>query len=198
MNQTCPGEKTPLQVLFEKHYEDLVPYLFVMLGSLAEAREVAQDAFESMQRRYQAEPVFFPRALLFRVATNFALMALRRRRLHMRHFGAQADLSESLFVPDHGRLPEDEVAANELSEHIAAVVKQLIPSQRKVFVMAHIQGKPRKEIAAALGISEKRVDKRMTRALKHCREELAKRGIDLGCIVLAVSAFLVEYSDLLH
>ncbi len=46
--------------------------------------------------------------------------------------------------------------------------------------MAHVQGKPRKEIAASLGISEKRVDKRMTQALKACRDRLCSQGIDLG------------------
>ncbi|MGH8300789.1 MAG: sigma factor-like helix-turn-helix DNA-binding protein [Steroidobacteraceae bacterium] len=43
-----------------------------------------------------------------------------------------------------------------------------------------MQGKPRKEIAAALGISEKRVDKRMTKALRACRERLSSQGIDVA------------------
>jgi RNA polymerase sigma factor (sigma-70 family) len=70
--------------------------------------------------------------------------------------------------------------ADQIGQHLANVIKSLRPNLRKVFVMAHVQGKPRREIAAALGISEKRVDKRMTKALKACRDRLASQGIDLA------------------
>jgi DNA-directed RNA polymerase specialized sigma24 family protein len=45
--------------------------------------------------------------------------------------------------------------------------------------MAHVQGIPRKDIAEQLGISLKRVDKRMTKALRLLRERMESFGIDL-------------------
>ncbi len=155
----------------------LLAYLTQMLGRADLAREVAQDAYEKLQRIYRPEQLQFPRAALFKIATNFALMRLRRRRLESRLFAGPAGLEE---VPDHHLGPERTVLADQIREHLVQVIKGLRPTLREVFVMAHVQGESRKEIAGRLGISEKRVDKRMTRALKQCRMKLSSQGIDLA------------------
>jgi RNA polymerase sigma-70 factor (ECF subfamily) len=104
-------------------------------------------------------------------------MQLRRRRLENALIMGSAGMDE---VPDHRMGPDRQAMADQIGQHLANAIKELRPNLRKVFVMAHVQGKPRKEIAAALGISEKRVDKRMTKALKACRARLSSRGIDLA------------------
>jgi RNA polymerase sigma factor (sigma-70 family) len=58
-------------------------------------------------------------------------------------------------------------------------IKELPANLRTVLVMAHVQGIPRKDIAEQLGISLKRVDKRMTKALRTLRERMESFGIDL-------------------
>lgn len=63
-------------------------------------------------------------------------------------------------------------------EQLAAAIIGLPRNLRAVFVMANVQGKSRGEIAATLGISERRVDRRKTKALRLCRERLLSRGID--------------------
>jgi RNA polymerase sigma factor (sigma-70 family) len=163
--------------LCRTHEAQLLAYLTQMLGRLDIAREVAQDAFERMHRTYRPEQVVFPRAMLFKVATNFALMQLRRRRLESAMITGSAGMEE---VPDERMGPDRQAIADQIGQHLTKVIKDLRPNLRKVFVMAHVQGKPRKDIAAALGISEKRVDKRMTQALKACRDRLSSEGIDLA------------------
>jgi len=163
--------------LCRTHEAQLLAYLTQMLGTRDIAREVAQDAFEKMHRIYRPDQVLFPRAMLFKVATNFALMHLRRRRLESAVIIGSAGMEE---VPDHRLGPDRQAMADQIGRHLTNVINDLRPNLRKVFVMAHVQGKPRKEIAAALGISEKRVDKRMTKALKVCRDRLSSQGIDLA------------------
>lgn len=68
---------------------------------------------------------------------------------------------------------------SELAEHVAAAIIGLPTRLRTVFVLAHVQQMPRSEIAAVLGISDRRVDRRMVRALVACRNALEGRGIDL-------------------
>lgn len=68
--------------------------------------------------------------------------------------------------------------ADLIRQHIVAVVKELRPRLRQVFVMAHVQGKSRAEITAELGISGRSLDRRMTKALEACRVGLASRGVD--------------------
>ena len=175
-----PGPGRPdefVERLCRTHEAQLLAYLTQMLGRPDIAREVAQDAFEKMHRMYRPDQVLFPRAMLFKVATNFALMHLRRRRLESAMIMGSAGMEE---VPDHRLGPDRQAMVEQIGQHLTNVIKGLRPNLRKVFVMAHVQGKPRKEIAAALGISEKRVDKRMTKALKACRDRLSSQGIDLA------------------
>lgn len=70
------------------------------------------------------------------------------------------------------------LSADEYGARLVIAIKALRLSHRKVFVMAHVQGRPRSEIAAVLGISEARLDKCMTKALKAVRDHLGARGID--------------------
>ncbi len=163
--------------LCRTHEAQLLAYLTQMLGRPEVAREVAQDTFERMHRTYRPEQVMFPRAMLFKVATNFALMHLRRRRLENAMITGSAGMEE---VPDQRVGPDRQAMADQIWLHLTNVIKSLRPNLRNVFVMAHVQGKPRREIAVALGISEKRVDKCMTKALKACRERLSSQGIDLA------------------
>jgi RNA polymerase sigma factor (sigma-70 family) len=71
-----------------------------------------------------------------------------------------------------------ELMADLIRQHIVAVIKELRPRLRQVVVMAHVQGKSRAEISAELGISERSLDRRMTKALEACRAGLASRGVD--------------------
>lgn len=162
--------------LCRTHEAQLLAYLTQMLGRADLAREVAQDAYEKLHQMYRPEQLEFPRAMLFKIATNFALMRLRRRRLESTLFAGPAGLEK---IPDRAMGPERAVLAEQIGRCLAQVIKGLRPSWREVFVMAHVQGRSRKEIAGRLGISEKRVDKRMTRALKQCRMKLSSQGIDL-------------------
>ena len=67
----------------------------------------------------------------------------------------------------------------DLSDHVAAAIIGLPMHLRRVFVMAHVQRRTRGDIAAALGISERRVERWLVKALVACRESLAARGVDL-------------------
>lgn len=64
-------------------------------------------------------------------------------------------------------------------EQLAAVIIGLPRNLRVVFVMAHLLRQSHREIADALGISEGRVERRLTKALRMCRERLIRRGVEL-------------------
>ena len=171
------GTEAFFEQLCRAHEAQLLAYLTQMLGRADLAREVAQDTYEQLHRIYRPDQVLFPRAMLFKVATNFALMHLRRRRLESAVLAGPGGMET---VADEASGPDRQVMAEQLAQRLAAVIQNLSAPLRAVFVLAHVQGKSRKEIAAQLGISERRVDKRMTRALKQCRMQLSSQGIDLA------------------
>ena len=82
-------------------------------------------------------------------------------------------------VPDEAASPDKRAIADEINERLVQTIKELRPNLRVVLVMAHVQGIARKDIAEQLGISLKRVDKRMTKALRTLRERMESFGIDL-------------------
>jgi RNA polymerase sigma-19 factor, ECF subfamily len=168
-----------IEGLCRSYQAPLHSYLTQMIGNPDIARELAQESFEQVHRTYRSGEVMFPRAMLYRVATNIARMHLRRRRIERRYWGEAVDMEYAAeVVVDHNSPPADhEVLAEQIGRGIAAAIKGLRPTLRSVFVMAHLQGRSRREIAAELGVSEKRVDKRMSRALRACRELLASLGI---------------------
>lgn len=164
-----------LEQLYREHEVPLLQYLTRMLGTPDLAREVAQDTYEKLHTSYRADEVMFPRAVLFKIATNTALMRLRRARLEASIISGPAGMDE---VADEAPPPERYAIADEVNRRLVEVIKALRPTLRTVFVMAYVQGVARKEIAERLGLTLKRVDKRLTQALKECRERLAAFGID--------------------
>src|SRR5215469_6285798 len=83
------------------HGAQLENYLTQMVGSPEIARELAQDSFAKVHKAYRPEQVLYPRALLFRVATNFALMHLRRRRLERALMGEAKDIGQAEEEADY-------------------------------------------------------------------------------------------------
>ena len=167
-----------LRRTYEKPLQD---YLTQLVGSTDVAQTLSQDSFERVRKTcLEEETIPFPRAFLFKVATDFAL----------RHFRAK---SLRRLVPEAAASQEDTPDAstrfihfppkantNHLSACLVDAIKALRPGLREVFVLANVQGVPREEIAARLSLSAAQVDWRMTQSLKTVRGRLEAKGIDLA------------------
>lgn len=167
-----------LERLYRANEGQLEAYLTQMVGSAEIAQELVGDSFARV-RVSPPDPTAFPRAALFRVATNAALLYLRKQRAERMGLEAAMESDETAWVARSDRVRQGrQLSADEYGASLVIAIKALRLAHRKVFVMAHVKGKPRKDIAAELGISEARVDKRMTKALKAVRDHLSARGID--------------------
>ncbi|MBQ7531252.1 MAG: RNA polymerase sigma-70 factor [Paludibacteraceae bacterium] len=80
------------------------------------------------------------------------------------------------YVLQHGSELSTEQESSQDARSIEAYLKQMVenmpPMRKKVFIMSRYEHKPNKEIAAALGISEKTVEVHITLALRELRERL--------------------------
>jgi len=180
MESTMRTQRSFVASLCLAYEAQLVDYPHQMLGNRERAGEIAHESFAALDAAVLPEKLPFPRAALFQVATSFALMELRRRRLATAGVIDSAGLEE---VPECRISPDRQANADQLADHLAKVIKALRPTYRNVFVMTHGKGMTRKEVSAALGISEKRVSYLMTKSLKICRERLSARGLDLADMV---------------
>jgi RNA polymerase sigma-19 factor, ECF subfamily len=175
METSTPGDS---QDRLRFNYEgQLIEYLAQILGTASDACELARNSFAALEAAYPLRLPQFPKAALFGIATSLALRMLHRRRASetkLQPKDMAADLEMSAPCTDRGR----QVTPEEVSQPIAEAIRELPPPLRTVFIMAHLQGKHRIEIAAALGIPVKRVDRRLTKALSTCRRYLSSREID--------------------
>lgn len=142
-----------------------------MLGS-ADAADVAHEAF---LRVYAAE-------LGNRTTLSSSLLTVTAQRLALNVIRNQTRRATELVgdVESLGVLSSDDPAAGLEAGELAASLEAAIaamPSQcRRVFQLRKIEGRSHAEIAVALGIAPKTIERHLTKALRICRERLAADG----------------------
>lgn len=173
----------PLDV-FDAHRRLLFSVAYRMLGSVADAEDVVQDAW----LRWSAadrEDVADPRAYLVRVTTRLAIdrsgSARARRESYVGPWLPEPLLTGRDAVAA-APAPADPTAAAELGEEVSlallVVLETLSPAERAVFVLREVFGLPVAEVAAALGRGEAAVRQMAHRAREHVRSRRPRFDAD--------------------
>lgn len=156
--------------LFSEHNRTLIAFLSSRLDSLAEAQEVAQEAYVRLLRLEHPEQVGFLRAYLFRIASNLAVDRLRQRN------GRDTDQDEPLAELFEEWLtapaPERRVLAADQLRIVREALRELPRKTSAAFVMHAIEGRGFDAIAQVMQLSERMVRYHVARAMAHCRERL--------------------------
>ena len=154
------------EAVFFQYAKDLKRYLFLKFQDLESAEDVVQETFLKLWKNCREVSPEKVRSYLFTLANN-AFLDIKKHEKVVRNFAKRND--EVKFTSE---TPEFLMIEEEFLEKIEQAVAGLPPKQREVFVMAKIEKKKYKEIAAELGISVKAVEKRMTAALAQIREKI--------------------------
>ena len=163
------GEAHAAQVagLFREHNRALIAFLSSRLDSIAEAQEVAQEAYVRLLRLENPEQVGFLRAYLFRIASNLAVDRLRQR--NVRADAAEDELFEAwLDTP----VPERRALAVDQLRLVREALRELPRKTSAAFVMHAIEGQGFDAIARTMKLTERMVRYHVARAMAHCRARL--------------------------
>jgi RNA polymerase sigma-70 factor (ECF subfamily) len=138
-----------------------------ILGSWADAEDVAQDVFIRLHRH----GLSFPddgslNSWLYRVTVNRAIDRSRSVR-------PQDALTE---VSSHDPSAETELLRTEQKRLLMAALGTLPPKERAAVVLREIEGISTADVAAALGSSEETVRSQVSRAIARLRKLLNKEG----------------------
>jgi RNA polymerase sigma-70 factor (TIGR02957 family) len=158
---------------FDRHRRLLFSVAYQMLGSVADAEDVVQDAWLRWSAADRAD-VIDERAYLVRIVSRLALDRLDSARARRESYVGPW-LPEPLLT---GRAPvasappaADPEDAAELGEQVSlallVVLETLSPAERAVFVLREAFGMSTAEVAAALGRSEAAVRQMTHRAREH-------------------------------
>lgn len=163
------GDRAALDEIVNANWFPLVTYIQSFLDAPDPAEDVAQETFLRLWRgRRRWDPAGTVNGLLYRIARNLAIDALRRRKV--RH----------LWLSKHGGIhdsapptsPESDVEEMEISAAVIRAVERLPPRRREVFKLVRFSNLSYHNVAAALGVSEQTVANHMSAALADLRRDL--------------------------
>ncbi|GGV56117.1 RNA polymerase sigma24 factor [Streptomyces longisporoflavus] len=167
--------------VFEEHRPVLMGVAYRMLGRVADAEDVVQEAWLRWSAADQ-EQVREPRAYLVRVTTRLAIDRLRH--VQSRRESYVGPWLPEPLVTDYGpTVPdtaEQAVLADSVSIAVLVVLESLSPLERAVFVLREAFGFPFSEIAATLDRGEPAVRQLAARARKHVDEGKPRYTVDPG------------------
>lgn len=149
-----------------------------MLNNDQDAEDILQETFI---KAYKALPRFDGRSSLstwlYRIATNEALMLLRRRKrieLSIEQPFDQGDEDvEPMEIVDFCCLPEQELISTEARAHMDQAITGLPHSLRLVFLLREIEGLSTRETGEILDLSDTAVKTRLSRARLRLRQDLS-------------------------
>jgi RNA polymerase sigma-70 factor (ECF subfamily) len=165
--------------VFEEHRPFLLGVAYRMLGRVADAEDVVQDAWLRWSAADRTD-VREPRAYLVRVTTRLALDRLAR--IKARHETYVGPWLPEPYVTDFGDTVQDTaeraVLADSVSLAVLVVLESLSPLERAVFVLREAFGYPYAEIAAVLERTESAVRQLAGRARRHVDERRPRYEVD--------------------
>ena len=201
-------------------FEDLRPLLFSiayrMLGSVAEAEDIVQDAFLRYHRvlTEHAGEIESPKAYLSAVTTRLAIDHLNSARVRKESYIGEwmpEPLLTDETAPDAARHVED---ADSLSMAFLLLLERLSPVERAVFLLHDVFDYGYDEVAGIVGKNEDNCRQLAVRARRHVdahkprfeasrrkRDELAARFFDavgegdVAGLVELLAADVVVYGD---
>lgn len=151
--------------LFEARGADLLRFLRQRLGSIADARDIAQETYLRFIRLSDPARIDNPEAYLFRIASNL----LWEHKLRERNLSEQAPLEEIATVE---RTPFDLTLSAQTGEKLKLALNAL-PSLQRAILVLHLRDEfTCSDISAQTGLSASMVKKHLNHALTFCRRRL--------------------------
>jgi len=148
-----------------------------MLGNAQDAEDMLQETFlkaHNALRGFEKRSSLY--TWLYRIATNEALMMLRRRKSEF-HFDyepvTQEEAENGEEVVDWCCLPEKEFISEETRSELTRAAVKLSNALRMVFLLRDVRGFSTRETAEILQVNEEVVKTRLVRARVKLRDELS-------------------------
>lgn len=177
IDQLIAGDRHAFSELVDRTSAKIYALGLRMLGNEQDAEDMLQETF---LKAFKALPTFEKRSAiftwLFRIATNEALMLLRKRKSATNLVELEKDDEQDdapMEIVDWCCMPEEEMVSNETRAVLNEAAQNLSPALRLVFLLRDVDGFSIADTAEILNISEDAVKTRLVRARMKLREDLS-------------------------
>ncbi|WP_268223447.1 RNA polymerase sigma factor [Sinomicrobium oceani] len=163
-NDPVCSEKTYIS-LYNTYAKKLNNFVYYKCGDSKEAEDIVQESFVRLWKNCDNVPLEKARSFLFTVANNLFLNIVAHRKVVL-HYAREKPVG----IDEES--PQFVLEEKEYMDKLQTAISNLSEAQRTAFLMNRIDGLKYTEIAEALGISVKAVEKRIHKALVSLRNEI--------------------------
>ncbi|NOQ35620.1 MAG: sigma-70 family RNA polymerase sigma factor [Methylococcaceae bacterium] len=153
--------------LFRDHRQMLVAFLFNRVHCPDTALDLTQEVFFRLLRKMTLEHSDSLPSYLLRTAERLAIDHIRQQ---AQPKNSALPLDDNIVCPQ--LLPDELAELREQCERLLETIASIPSKYRTVFLLRKIDEMTYSEIAAHLGISEKSVQRYLTKAMLHCHQHL--------------------------
>jgi len=175
-NLTDQVDASIFEQVFKAQFKNLYAYAFSIVKDESVAKEIVQQVFFKLWQhkdRFRSIDALPP--YLYKSVHNAALN-------HLEHLKVRAAYRQHyLHASEEAATTPERLQAKEMESKIAEAYKALSEKSRLIFHLSRYEGLKYAEIARKLQLTEKAVEKHMTKALKIFRSKLSEY---LSCILL--------------
>jgi RNA polymerase sigma-70 factor (ECF subfamily) len=170
------GDKQALEVLLERHQEQVYRFGMKMCRDPEDARDVLQDTLLAMARSVRDfRGASSLSTWLYTIARSFCIKKRRRSKFAPEETSSLdsevAGEAKRLAAP--GEAPDDALAGREVERALEQAIGALDPMYREVLLLRDVEGLSAPEVAEVLGVSTQAVKSRLHRARLGVRERVA-------------------------
>ena len=171
------GNAKAFEYAFRKFSPRLEAFAQKYTNDTNEAEDIVQDVFLKLWERRELLDNISLTSFLFMMVRNSCLNHLKHRQI------ADTETAERLYAADFVPDPSSLLIQKELSDSIDQIMEELPPKCKEAFVLSRLNGLKNREIAEHMAITEKVVEKHITRALKRFRDGLRRYALLLGTLL---------------
>jgi RNA polymerase sigma-70 factor, ECF subfamily len=174
------GDTAAFALIVRRYQQPVVRFCAHMVGSVEEAEDLAQESFIRVFRhlgRLQPRAKFS--TVLFGIARNLALNAIRSARRRRRHPAAEAHDPEEnprTMAVDPAPGPGAVARHGEIAEMVREALQSLSPDHREVLVLREMDGLDYDTIARITRTRTGTVKSRLARAREQLRQQMTALG----------------------
>lgn len=162
------GDKKAFETIYVKYSRILGFFLMGYLKSVDEIEEIIQEVFLKVwENKHSIDPRHNFKNYLFKISKHVFLNKLRRKAVEENY--------RSSFVAnfsEEDNSTEDSIIFSDYEDFYIKAVNNLPPKRKDIFLLSRKQGLTYEEIAKAMNISQKTVEKQMSEALRYLRAQL--------------------------
>ncbi len=153
-------EKVVFKQVFLKYHRDLERYLISRGSTSADALDIIQESFLRLWEKCKEVSEKSLKSFLLTSSNRIFIDRYRKDKTRLKY-------TESLSFKSEIKDGQYHLELEEFKKYFEQVLSSMKPSYREVFMLHRFEKMKYKEIAEALGITQKAVEKRMQNALLH-------------------------------